>query len=177
MKALKSGPKACEDMVDATLPSMTRTEPLDVPFVTFSSDTASPPPSLSSPPPPATSSLTRNPRPWLVPTKTEDGQRSRHLSLRRQPSNDSDFPRSRSSSMHSYLSYNESGYSSRDSSSELGPSSKSPSRSTSREEMPDWDDLMPSSPRAPPLQRAPSPEEMTNTLFQTVSQRRFACCA
>ena len=82
---------------------------------------------------------------WLEPIKTDDGSsRSRHRSLRRQLSSDSDFPRSRSASLDSNRSRggtSESGYSSSDVS-----NSKSPSRSTSHENMSEWDGSPPASP-------------------------------
>ena len=150
-------------------------ESKDVHFVNYTTTSAiecpplsPPPPSSSSLPPPASSSLPINVRQWREPTKTEDGRGSRHLSLRRQPSNDSDFPRSRSSSMFSMSSHGESGYSSI----ELG-TSKSPSRSTSREDMPDWEDSQPPSPKAL------SPEEETTKTFfqQAVSQSMISIVA
>lgn len=78
-----------------------------------------------------------SPIPWLEPVKYE-GERSRHLSLRRQPSNESDLPRSRAASFSEGKS--ESGYSSSD----LGHSARS--CSVSSEQMPEWESSQPASP-------------------------------
>lgn len=96
----------------------------DIPSLIYTSDDT-PPASLNS--------ERRQPR-WLERVKTEDGHGTRHLSLRRQNSTDSDFPRSRSVSLYSSSSRaTESGYSS----GEFGNTARS--RSVSYEDMPDSD--------------------------------------
>lgn len=99
---------------------------VDVPSTSYASD-------HSKPPIPARSVVLRI-QPWLEPVKTVDG--SGHLPLQRIKSTDSDFPRSRSVSLHSistsdvdYGVTSESGYSSGD--------VDTRSRSVSRENMSD----------------------------------------
>ena len=76
--------------------------------------------------------------PWLEPVRNEG--ESRHYFHKRQPSTDSDFPRSRSPSIADVAS--ESGYSSSDH--ELGNGGRS--RSSSLNRMPNWEQSQPTSP-------------------------------
>lgn len=96
-------------------------------------------------------------QPWLEPVRSEG--ESRHYPLKRQPSTDSDFPRSRSPSIGDALS--ESGYSSSDH--ELGNGAGS-SRSASLKRMPDWEQSQPT-----------SPTDATNKTF-TMPVRVKSCC-
>ena len=73
---------------------------------------------------------------WLEPVRSEG--EGRHWPLKRQPSTDSDFPRSRSPS----ISISESGYSSSDH--ELGNGAGS--RSASFKRMPNWEQSQTNSP-------------------------------
>ena len=77
-------------------------------------------------------------QPWLERVRYEG--EARHYPLKRQPSTDSDFPRSRSASVSDVKS--ESGYSSSDH--ELGHSARS--RSVSFDKMPTWEPSQPPSP-------------------------------
>ena len=92
--------------------------------------------------------------PWLEPVRNEG--ESRHYSHKRQPSTDSDFPKSRSPSIGDLMS--ESGYSSSDH--ELGNGARSRSSSLNSYRMPNWEQSQPT-----------SPTDASNTFVMPVSKQ------